>query len=237
MWFFAVPFVSIAQISVGNEVYLNGDSVDAKFEGGGTQKFHDYIIKNINSSILTKPGKVVFTFTVSETGEIKNIRIVEFSYIEIATEIIRVIKTAPSWQPAKRAGKPISFDVKLPMEFSKKALEISNIENGINKKPALSFPTPSFPGGQSKFLKYFMDNFRTPDLFVDIKGKIYISFTVNEDGTLDEIEVTNNLGKYVANEARRVMKKCPKFSPATQNGKPIKCHFRLPVNINFVAHE
>ena len=154
----------------------------------------------------------------------------------MATEIIRVIKTAPNWEPAKRRGKSISLDVKFPMEFSEKAPEVSNIENAINKKPILSSLAPHFSGGLRIFFKYFTDNFRVPDLFTDLKGEIYVSFTVNEDGTLDEIEVTNNLGKYVVNEARRVMKKCPKFSPAMQNGKPIKCHFRLPVNINFLAN-
>lgn len=112
--------VSNAQISGEDEVYLKGDFVDAKFEGEGILKFHDFITSHLDKYILTKPGKIVFTFTISEMGQLKNIRIVEFSYLEMATEIIRVIKLAPNWQPARRGGKPISLNVRFPMEFVKK---------------------------------------------------------------------------------------------------------------------
>ena len=114
------PLVTIAQITGEDEVYLNGDYIGAKFNGGGIEKFHEFISSNLDHSKITKPGKIVFTFTISESGEVKNLRIVEFPYMEMATEIIRVIKTAPKWQPAKRRGKPISLDVRFPMDFSQR---------------------------------------------------------------------------------------------------------------------
>jgi hypothetical protein len=40
--------------------------------------------------------------------------------IESATEIIRVMKKCPKWEPAKRKGKPISIEIKYPMTFKKK---------------------------------------------------------------------------------------------------------------------
>ena len=120
MLFFGMASPCFAQIDGEDEVYLNGDYIDAKFNGGGIEKFHEFLTSQIDYSKLTKPGKVVFTFTIAETGEIKNIRIVEFPYIEMATEIIRVIKLAPHWQPAKRGGKPVSVNIKFPMNFQRK---------------------------------------------------------------------------------------------------------------------
>ncbi|TGD57427.1 energy transducer TonB [Flavobacterium humi] len=125
------PVVANAQISGEDEVYLNGDYVEARFNGGGIEKFHEFIYSRLDRSKITKPGKIVFTFVISETGEIKDVRIVEFPYVEMATEIIRVIKTAPKWQPAKRGGKPTSLNVRFPMEFVQKG----NKEQGRKVEP------------------------------------------------------------------------------------------------------
>ncbi len=119
-----MPFSGNAQLGGGEgEVYLKGEYLEAKFNGGGIEKFNDFINKELDYSKITKPGKIVFTFTVAETGEIKNIRIVEFPYIEMATEIIRVIKKAPHWQPASRGGRPVSINVRFPMNFNDKSIK------------------------------------------------------------------------------------------------------------------
>ena len=60
---------------------------------------------------------MVTTFTVNELGEIKNIKVIQFVDVESATEIIRVLKNAPKWEPATRGGKPISIEIKFPLNF------------------------------------------------------------------------------------------------------------------------
>lgn len=106
-----------AQIGGEDEVYLNGDRIEAKFNGGGLDKFYDYINANFDFSKVTKEGKMVTAFTVNELGEIKNIKVVQFVDVETATEIIRVLRNAPKWIPATRGGKPISVEIKFPLDF------------------------------------------------------------------------------------------------------------------------
>ncbi|HEX8268336.1 MAG TPA: energy transducer TonB, partial [Flavobacterium sp.] len=62
-------------------------------------------------------GRMIFSFTISTTGEVTNIRIVQFVDMEAAKEIIRVLKQAPKWECARRAGKPFAVDVKFPLDF------------------------------------------------------------------------------------------------------------------------
>ncbi|WP_394759905.1 energy transducer TonB [Flavobacterium sp.] len=111
---------NFAQIGGEDEVYLNGDYTEAKFNGGGIEKFHEFVTKGIDYSKMTKSGKIVLTFTISETGEMKNIRISEFPDITMATEVLRVVRTAPKWQSAKRGGKSLSINIKFPLIFSNK---------------------------------------------------------------------------------------------------------------------
>ena len=106
-----------AQIGGEDEVYLNGDRIEAKFNGGGLDKFYEYINSNFNFSKVSKPGRMVTAFTVNELGEVKNIKVVQFVDVETAAEIVRVLKNAPKWEPATRGGKPISVEIKFPLDF------------------------------------------------------------------------------------------------------------------------
>ncbi len=94
--------------------------IQPKFNGGGIELFSKYIYNQIDKSKIKKPGKVVFTFDIIASGEIKNIRIVEFKDMDFVTEVIRVLKQSPKWQPATRAGKPISINLRFPIEFRSK---------------------------------------------------------------------------------------------------------------------
>ncbi|HLO72902.1 MAG TPA: energy transducer TonB [Flavobacterium sp.] len=109
--------LSFSQLGGEDEVYLGGDTIDAKFQEGGIDKFYDYIIQNFNLSTVEKSGQIIFTFTINELGEIKNIKILRDLGTNSALELIRVLRKSPKWQPAYRAGKPISIDLKMPLTF------------------------------------------------------------------------------------------------------------------------
>jgi hypothetical protein len=118
--FLLMPLVGFSQIDGEDEVYLNGDLIEAKFNGGGIEEFSKFLRKEFDYSKVTKAGKMVGAFTVDVDGSVKNIKITEFFDIESATEFIRVLKKCPKWQPAKRGGKPISIEIKYPMVFRSK---------------------------------------------------------------------------------------------------------------------
>ena len=116
-----LPLVSQAQMGGEGEVYLSGDRIDAKFNGGGMEVFSDFVKKNFDYSKITKPGKMVAAFTVDIDGNVKNIKLVEMIDSASAMEMIRVLNLCPKWEPAKRGGKPISIEIKYPMVFKSKS--------------------------------------------------------------------------------------------------------------------
>ena len=63
---------------------------------------------------------MIFAFTIDEEGKVKNIKVVQVLDMESSLEIIRVMKKCPNWEPAKRNGKPISVELKYPMNFKMK---------------------------------------------------------------------------------------------------------------------
>ncbi|MFD1769352.1 energy transducer TonB [Sphingobacterium suaedae] len=58
-----------------------------------------------------------------------------------------------------------------------------------------------------------------------------LEFTVCEDGTVCEIDIVNKdkISPEFAEEAIRIMKRSPKWTPASKNGKGIKTRFKQSI--------
>ena len=89
---------------------------------------------------------------------------------------------------------------------------------------------PDFPGGIEKFYKFVGNNFQVPDE-EGLKGKIYVQFVVEKDGSLTDIKILRDIGFGTGKEAERVLRKCPKWAPGEQNGKKVRCTYQLPISI------
>mgnify|MGYP003411423114 CR=1 FL=1 len=64
-----------------------------------------------------------------------------------------------------------------------------------------------------------------------LKGKVFVSFVVEKDGSLTDIKVIRDIGYGTGKEAIRVLKQCPKWNPGEQNGKKVRVLYSLPINI------
>ncbi len=89
---------------------------------------------------------------------------------------------------------------------------------------------PDFPGGIEKFYKFVAKNYQTPEE-EGLKGKVFVSFVVEKDGSLTDIKVIRDIGCGTGKEAIRVLKSCPKWTPGEQNGKKVRVLYSLPINI------
>jgi periplasmic protein TonB len=89
---------------------------------------------------------------------------------------------------------------------------------------------PDFPGGMQKFYDFVFKTYRAPEEG-GLNGKVYVTFVVEKDGSLTDIKVLRDIGYGTGAEAIRVLKKCPKWSPGVQNGKPVRVLYSLPINI------
>ena len=89
---------------------------------------------------------------------------------------------------------------------------------------------PDFPGGMEKFYKFVGKNYQVPEE-EGLKGKVFVSFVVEKDGSLTDIKVIRDIGYGTGKEAIRVLKSCPKWNPGEQNGKKVRVLYSLPINI------
>ena len=60
-------------------------------------------------------GKIVVTFTVNEDGNLSDIKVKKSVYSDLDKEAVRVVKSMPSWIPAKQNGKAVKSRYTLPV--------------------------------------------------------------------------------------------------------------------------
>lgn len=120
--FFLIQIVSAqeSELLMETELVTSPDVSNPRFNGGELNKFYEFIDQEFDYSTVTKAGRIVVSFTVTELGEVIKIKVLEFPNVEAASEIIRVLNKSPKWEPAKRAGNPFSVVIKMPLIFKTK---------------------------------------------------------------------------------------------------------------------
>lgn len=92
---------------------------------------------------------------------------------------------------------------------------------------------PEYPGGKDEMVKFLSKNIKYPrkEKRKNIQGTVYIKFFIDEYGDVQSIEIIRGIkdGGNLDKEALRVIKKMPKWKPGTQNGKPVKVWYSLPI--------
>jgi len=91
---------------------------------------------------------------------------------------------------------------------------------------------PTYPGGPVEMMKFLSKNIKYPSLAREnnLEGKVIVKFYVDTDGTVKSPEILKDgVGGGCADEAVRVVKTMPKWSPGTQRGKNVKVYYVLPV--------
>jgi protein TonB len=62
-----------------------------------------------------------------------------------------------------------------------------------------------------------------------IQGKVYIGFTVLEDGSIANTNVKRGVHTSLDKESIRLIQSMPKWEPAESNGKKVASEYTLPV--------
>lgn len=90
---------------------------------------------------------------------------------------------------------------------------------------------PSFPGGLTALLNWLSTQVHYPIEAEKkgIQGKVVVSFVVETDGSISNVQVVLPVCPEIDAEAVRVVKSMPRWNPATQNGTPVRIKYNLPI--------
>ncbi|MGI4875320.1 MAG: energy transducer TonB [Janthinobacterium lividum] len=90
---------------------------------------------------------------------------------------------------------------------------------------------PEFAGGQAALLRYLGSHMRYPTraLRDQTEGRVYLSFVVRADGTIAEAAIVKGLSPELDDEALRVVRQMPAWTPGYQNKHAVAVRFTLPI--------
>ena len=90
---------------------------------------------------------------------------------------------------------------------------------------------PVFPGGDQALLKYIADSTRYPKdaKTQGIQGKVIVRFMVKADGSVTDVSVLKGVTPSLDQEAIRVVKTLPSFTPGELYGKTVPVWYMIPI--------
>lgn len=91
---------------------------------------------------------------------------------------------------------------------------------------------PSFPGGNSALMQYLNSNVRYPVVAQEngVQGRVTVSFVVEKDGSITDVNVVRSVDPSLDKEASRVVKSMPNWIPGKQNGSAVRVKYNVPVS-------
>lgn len=166
--------------------------------------------------------------------KIDEVKFVEPKVVE-AKKVVEEIKTIEDLKDKTIAAKDQKGDkdadivIDQPTGNADKDAEI--VDNNVYSSAGIEVQ-PEFPGGSAGWTKYVQRNYRTPEVEQDLKGRVFVEFVVEKDGSLTDIKVLRDLGFGTGAEAIRMLKNAPRWKPGVQNGKSIRVRYSLPIMLD-----
>lgn len=94
-----------------------------------------------------------------------------------------------------------------------------------------------FPGGFEALGKFLAKNMKYPAVArrMGTEGSVFVSFVIDKEGNISNLEVIKGLSAECDREAIRVIQQMPPWKPGKQNGKPVRCRFVLPIKFKLAV--
>jgi hypothetical protein len=178
-------------------------------------QFNLHLASNLNSFLKTKKRFIMMTKDTSTTIQSlkKAIVVPLFLAMFFFGSSITFAQTTPKTK-SKSEDKAV---------VSKEKDQNADVYTEVEKKP-------DFPGGIKAFYEFVGKNYKVPNV-KNLNGKIFIQFVVEKDGSLSDIKVIRDIGHGTGDEAVRVLKLSPNWTPGEQNGKPVRVQYALPISL------
>lgn len=223
---------------------------------GGMAGWNKYLMENLryptNAQRKGIEGTVIVAFVVNTDGTTTDIEILRSVGGGCDEEVIRIVKGSPKWTPGMQRGTPVRTRMRLPLRFmlggtdpSRDSTEVSlnavplppatDGQDSSQEGAALFFDvvdTPPSPvGGFEAWSRHLSENLTYPTSarMKGIQGSVLVSFIVNTDGTIEGIELVQGIGGGCDEEAIRIIKSSPSWTPGMIKGKAVRTRMKIPI--------
>jgi TonB family protein len=190
-------------------------------------------------------GKVTLGFTVTETGQVTDVKVVKGVRDDLDQEAVRAFQSVKhAWQPGTQGGKPQSVrtTASLLFFFSPEGQASVALADPANDPDANTGPdadgvytqveqAPDFVGGFPALVTYLSQNLKYPAeaRTNNVTGTVFVEFVVRADGSVEAAKVLRGPDASLGAEAVRVVQAMPKWVPGQEKGQLVPVRYVLPI--------
>ena len=91
------------------------------FNGGDVNEFSKWVAQHLvypeNCKKEGISGRVTMSFTVSETGQVTDVKVLRGVHKDLDNEAVRVVSSSPDWTPGEKDGKKVPVTYTFPVIF------------------------------------------------------------------------------------------------------------------------
>lgn len=221
-----IPAETTAQAQSKDSVYLfNAVQIKPIFPGG-MQFFNQFLAENfvVPQDEAFQGGKMLVDFVIDTTGTLTDVRILRDIGFNTADQAKFILSHSEKWIPGKQDGLKVKVRYAMPI-----SLPAAPPKGPIYDAKMIE-SRPEYPGGIEAFYKCIAKNYQLPKQS-GLKGKIFISFVIEKDGSVTDVKLIRDIGYGTGPEAVRVLKICGNWIPGQQEGQPVQVLYSLPINI------
>ena len=206
-------------------------------------KSHDFLLMGLVVAL----GFLFIVFEWSTVDVKKTAPIMTDEYF-VTEDLVPVTIQKPNLPPPALAAPPrVIAPVIKPVENNVDVdpVEVVPTDEPITYDPVVTEPEvidediihvraeiqPSFPGGPDAMMKFLKENLKFPSICAEngIQGRVVVSFVVNKNGSIEQVEVLSGVHERLDAEAVRVVKLMPTWTPGQMQGHAVRTKFILPV--------
>jgi TonB family protein len=212
---------------------------------GGEQAMMKFVAENVKYPQEAKDknisGRVFVSFVIEKDGSVSNVKVLRGIGGGCDEEAARVISAMPKWKPGKQKGEPVRVSYQIPINFkladdlkqpAKKSdaskADMKPDKNGVYQ---IVEEIPQYPGGEAAMMEFVAKNVVYPKEAQDkgISGRVFVSFIVEKDGSVSNVELKRGIGGGCDEEAVRVISAMPKWTPGKMKGEPVRVSYQIPI--------
>lgn len=258
--------VSLAEAVLPDLIHSNTNNTNTIQQTNEWTPLYGYLAKSIKYPVVAYQrqlqGNVHINFTL-QNGELKNIGAGTQLGAGCDAEVIRAISAFDGFKSVDNGKYSLTVAFRLkgvatPLENRNTsalkgytALNLITITGSAAKneqtaqakeEPVYDFVTlttpPSFPGGMANFYKFIAKSVKYPEQAFknNVEGKVFLTYIIEKDGQLTDIKVVRAIGSGLDEEAVRVLKLSPKWTPGYHGKEPVRVKYNLPIGFT-LTHE
>lgn len=166
-------------------------------------------------------AQILLEMKINKEGKICSLKELEIRLIssQVLSNEPEPATTDPQPNPTENSTNPTN---NIPNKES--------VENNTYSAGSLDL-APSFPGGEKKLTRFLSQSINYPSQALEkrIQGRVFIGFVVETTGEISNLKVIRGIGSGCDEEALRVLRKSPRWTPGQIGGKPVRSTYTLPI--------